>query len=321
MKNYNFLDKILHQIIFIFPSINKFLFTIETFLYHKKNKHFNHIFITGLPRSGTTLILNFIYESNKFFSLKYCDMPFILSPKINSIFRYKKREINPIKRAHGDEIYNDLNSPEAFDEVLINLYKDKKFIQKYKIFIENILNSFNVERYLSKNNLNFMRLEVLSAAFNESFIVIPFRDPIHQSHSLLNQHIKFLNLQKKDKFILRYMNYLRHNEFGLSHECWIKPKLHTDSTTQNYWLEQYYLCYQKILHDIKRLKNKKILLINYDKFAREKQYRNRLENILNIKTKFNNIKYRNQQKLTFCLDKNLVKEATIVYKELIRLSN
>ena len=35
-----------------------------------------------MARSGTTILLNAIYETNEFASLTYQDMPFILSPNI-----------------------------------------------------------------------------------------------------------------------------------------------------------------------------------------------------------------------------------------------
>ena len=47
-------------------------------IFFKKLIVHSQIFITGLPRSGTTSILNFIYSSGEFASLKYSNMPFIL---------------------------------------------------------------------------------------------------------------------------------------------------------------------------------------------------------------------------------------------------
>ena len=46
---------------------------------------------------------------------------------------------------------------------------------------------------------------------------------MQHAYSLLTQHLNFSNLQKEDDFIRRYMNYLGHNEFGLSHKSWNKP--------------------------------------------------------------------------------------------------
>ena len=38
----------------------------------------NHVFVMGLARSGTTVLLNALYESSEFASLSYKDMPFVL---------------------------------------------------------------------------------------------------------------------------------------------------------------------------------------------------------------------------------------------------
>ena len=65
-------------------------------------------------------------------------------------------------------------------------------------------------------------------------------------NSLLNQHLHFSHLHKEDDFIRRYMNYLRHNEFGLNHKPWHKPILFNDLSNINYWLQQWNLFYEFI---------------------------------------------------------------------------
>ena len=42
----------------------------------------NHVFIIGLARSGTTILLNALHKSNIFASLSYADMPFVLAPNM-----------------------------------------------------------------------------------------------------------------------------------------------------------------------------------------------------------------------------------------------
>ena len=59
MQNYNYLQKFLHDIILGKKFIKKSLYELEKLIY-LKNKHFTndkHVFITGLPRSGTTVLL------------------------------------------------------------------------------------------------------------------------------------------------------------------------------------------------------------------------------------------------------------------------
>ena len=85
MQNYNFIQKILHDLVLSNKVINNSLFEIDKILY-LKNEDIQknlHVFITGLPRSGSTSILNFIYSTNEFGSLKYVNMPFVLAPNIS----------------------------------------------------------------------------------------------------------------------------------------------------------------------------------------------------------------------------------------------
>ena len=127
MQNYNFFQRLLHDILANYKFINKSLLEIEKILYLNKRNFLNNnnVFITGLPRSGTTSLLNFDYSTNQFASLKYSNMPFILSPNISKLFN--KKNIKKKERLHSDGINFDLKSPEAFDEIFFN--NSKNFIK------------------------------------------------------------------------------------------------------------------------------------------------------------------------------------------------
>ena len=67
-----------------------------------------------------------------------------------------------MERAHGDGIKVSTESPEAFEEVFwktFNHYEDDS-IEKFKIYINNILKKSNKKRYISKNNQNIKRVKV-----------------------------------------------------------------------------------------------------------------------------------------------------------------
>ena len=70
MQNYNKIQKFLHDFVLSKKFINKSLFELEKIIYLKNKdiKNQSHIFITGLPRSGTTSILNFVNSSNHYAS-------------------------------------------------------------------------------------------------------------------------------------------------------------------------------------------------------------------------------------------------------------
>ncbi len=246
MEHYSFFQKLLHDFVFSTKVINKSLFEIEKIFFLKKIKikNHSHIFITGLPRSGTTSLLNFIYSSKQYASLTYRSMPFILSPNFSKLF-YKKN-IEKKERMHGDGIAYDIDSPEAFDEIFFR--NSKEFIEEELVnYLTLILISENKIKYLSKNNLNFKRINLISSIFRNCKFLIPIRDPLQHAYSLMNQHIHFSKLQKNNDFIRRYMNYLGHNEFGLNHQPWNKPIDFHNLNQLNYWLEQWYLFYKNIL--------------------------------------------------------------------------
>ncbi len=94
MQNYSNFQKFLHDLVLGNQIINKSIFEVEKILYLKKNeiKINSHVFITALPRSGTTSLLNFLYSSNDYASLTYRYMPFILSPNLSKFFIKKKSQ-------------------------------------------------------------------------------------------------------------------------------------------------------------------------------------------------------------------------------------
>lgn len=245
MDNYNIFQKFLHDFIFNTKTINLLLYEIEKLFYIKNTeiKKNSHIFITSLPRSGTTSLLNFIYSSEKYASLTYKNMPFVLSPNFSKLFNKKK--IDKKERMHGDGIFYDIDSPEAFDEVFFR--NNNEFIKKELVnYLTLILSDKDKLMYLSKNNFNYKRIDLIKSILPNSIFLIPIREPLQHAYSLMCQHIHFSKLQKKNDFIKRYMNYLGHNEFGLNHKSWNKPIEFHNCNKIDYWLEQWYLFYKNI---------------------------------------------------------------------------
>ena len=171
------------------------------------SKTLDHVFITGLARAGTTILLNALYKSNIFASLSYADMPFVLAPNLWSKISFNKKNLELKERAHGDGIKVSTVSPEAFEEVFWKTFAadDDESVEKFRVYVGNIIHRYKKGRYLSKNNQNIKRVELISSIFNQSKILIPFREPIQHSYSLLTQHKKFIRDSKKDKFISKYI--------------------------------------------------------------------------------------------------------------------
>ena len=314
MQNYSSIQKLLHDFIFNNKFVNKSLFELEKIIYLKQIKLENkpHTFITGLPRSGTTSLLNFIYSSNEFASLTYKNMPFILSPNLSKIFNQKN--ILKKERLHADGISFDINSPEAFDEVFFN-NKNGYIKNELSNYINLILSSEKKERYLSKNNLNFNRIDLINSILSKCIFLIPIREPLHHAYSLLNQHKHFIKLQKKDDFIRRYMNYLGHNEFGLNHKPWNLPLNFNELDNINYWLEQWCLFYDNIFEKYKNHTN--CLFIIYENLINPNYIKILLEKINlsgNDRLDLNFLKNTNKKEINVDYSTSTYKKAKIVYE-------
>ena len=313
MQNYSGIQEFLHDLVLSKKFINKSLFELEKIIYLKDKdiKNQSHIFITGLPRSGTTSLLNFIYSSDHYASLTYKNMPFILSPNFSKLFN--KKNISKKERLHGDGISYDINSPEALDEIFFN--NDEEFIKNELVnYIQLILLSESKDKYLSKNNLNFKRIDLINSILPNSIFLIPIREPLQHTYSLLNQHLNFSQLQQGNDFIRRYMNYLGHNEFGLNHKPWNNPINFKDLNDINYWLEQWCLFYQDILKNYQSYDNCFFIIYeeltnqNYLKVLLEKIYLNQVES-LNL----NYFKNSNKKEIDIDYSKDIYENAKDIY--------
>ncbi len=268
MHKYKFLEKKLHSLILSNKFLKRCSFKIEKELFWKLSKKYcdnrKHVFITGLPRSGTTIILNYIYASSQFASLTFNDMPFILSPNIWSICtsKIKKQEIS-LERSHNDGIKYNFNSPEALEEVFWNTFSNEQSIMEFESYICLILLKNKKKRYLSKNNYNYNRINKIHNIFPKASFLFIFREPLQTSLSLLKLHKKFNKVQTENLFVRKYMNWLGHYEFGLDHKPWLSSKSYKKFDSINYWLEQWFLFYSKMLKEYEGKKH--VIFMNYEK--------------------------------------------------------
>ena len=269
---YNAVERALHHLALGSRPIAEISFDLNLLLSPNKNEvedDDRHVFVSGLARAGTTIIMRRLYETGLFRSLTYRDMPFVLCPNLwERLSRLSRRNIEAVERAHGDRLKVDADSPEALDEVFWRVFAgqayirddhlcaqgvDAELIERVRRYIAFVLRSQSgahaKRRYLSKNNNNILRLSSLQAAFPRSTFVIPFRHPIQHANSLLTQHVNFCRLQGEDRFARSYMKWLAHHEFGLEHRpFWLESErpfqgsAHSTSSI-NYWLETWLRTY------------------------------------------------------------------------------
>lgn len=222
------------------------------------------IFITALPRAGTTLLLELLARHPQVVTHTYRDMPFVLSPIMWRQFsgRFHKQETAK-ERSHGDGLMVNADSPEAFEEIFWMRHCAADFgegrIALRDKLPENVATALRRHmaalivsrgvqdgRYASKNNANIARLPALASAFPDARILIPLRHPIDQAHSLLRQHSKALQSHSASSFAAAYPRDIGHFEFGSDHRPIMFPgmedvvKQYTPDTL-DYWLA-YWTC-------------------------------------------------------------------------------
>ena len=260
MYRYDVVSKLLHHLILEKSIVGETVFDLERAIYSSKVNDVSeekHVFISGLARTGTTILMRHLYATNSFCSLTYRDMPFILGPNMWCSFsrHAKPKQGESRERAHGDGILINYDSPEAFEEVfwrvfcgkdyiqkdkLIPMIADHKTIEKFRDFISLILKDRYPKNYLSKNNNNILRLKALKEAFPNSVIIVLFREPLQHAYSLMNQHKRFLLMHNNDPFSKKYMAWLAHYEFGLNHRPFIFSEKNFEGgkvETLEYWLK------------------------------------------------------------------------------------
>ena len=214
-SDYSTLDKLVHRIAFSRPFVQLTATDIEDTAFRadfESTTSHPPVFVTALPRAGTTVLLTALAEVPGLASHTYRDMPFIMAPVLWSRLGGAFRKNGKMQeRAHGDGVTVGYDGPEAFEEVLwrsfwpakyeadgISLWADADESQEHTAFFTRHFQKITAlrcgaeGRYLSKNNGNIARLSLLTKMFPMATVVVPFRDPFEHAASLHRQHLNFL---------------------------------------------------------------------------------------------------------------------------------
>ena len=275
---YRTLDRVLYRIAFRAGTAQHALLDVEDTLFAERLKGIaveNPIFITSLPRSGTTILLKLLWKTGHFASHTYQDMPFVLCPLLWN--RYSEQfagEIEPSERAHGDGLEVSGKSPEAFEEMVWKHFWTEHYsedrIEPWQPGDQNaVFNSFfethmrkviavregetdGASRYVSKNNLNISRLAAPPEPLQRGTFLIPFRDPVQQAASMHRQHERFLKIHRQDDFVREYMEAIGHHEFGkglkpVNFGGWLDEATDLDPSGLAFWLHYWNAAYEYVL--------------------------------------------------------------------------
>ena len=253
----------------------------------------NSVYVSGIARSGTTIILESLFQSNEFAAHRYRDYPFIDIPhfwrKWTSLFA-KVEE--PAQRAHLDRLEITTQSPEALEEmlwmdffdelhkpelnnVLTDAIENTAFETYYSAHIKKLLKNENKSRYLAKGNYNLTRIRYINKLYPDAKFIIAIRRPEAHIASLLKQHYLFSQIEKKNNRVLKYMNRIGHYEFGLNFtpvnigDNSLSQKImslmnnnHELEALAHYWAMVYEYIYHDILND--DAINSSVLLVRYE---------------------------------------------------------
>ena len=259
---YGPLDRLLHRMVLGAPILPELMHDLERAAFLKPDPTLAdkpHVFVTGLARAGTTVLLRELGRTDAFGTLTYMDMPFVLAPNLWARLGGAKAAGEPQERAHGDGIAVNAESPEAFDEVFWRVHDGSAYIRKDRLLPhkpdQDVIDGFTdlmalvlrcrgKNRYLSKNNNNILRLDSLATAYQNAQFLVAFRDPLQHANSLLRQHQRFL---VTDAFTADYMTWLGHHEFGRTHRPFAFDGLpEGDAETLDYWLQVWLKVYGRI---------------------------------------------------------------------------
>lgn len=191
------------------------------------------IYVAGLARSGSTILLELLSAHPDTASHAYKDFPLVFAPWFWNRFLEHGRlgKADAVERAHGDGIKVTPDSPEAQEEMLWMAFfphlhacgrsavldaetRAPAFEAFYRDHLRKLLRLRGGRRYLAKGNYNVTRLDYLLRLFPDARFVVPVRDPLRQVASLKRQHERFLRMHRTHPRGLRYMQRAGHFEFG-----------------------------------------------------------------------------------------------------------
>ncbi|MFB6273364.1 MAG: sulfotransferase [Salinibacter sp.] len=273
---YGWLDRLLHRTAFRAGTAQHAMADVEEMLFEETLADVSvdrPVFITALPRSGTTILLRLLWDTGHFASHTYQDMPFVLCPLLwNQYTGQFAGEATTRERAHGDGLEVSETSPEAFEEMIWKHFwsghykpdrihpwteddRDAAFNAFFNTHLRKIVavrqeTAPGRQRYLSKNNLNIARLAAPPAPMRDGTFLIPFRKPVQQAASMLRQHERFLEIHEDDDFVREYMEAIGHHEFGkglkpVNFDDWLADAPSPDGL--DFWVRYWIAAYRHVL--------------------------------------------------------------------------
>ena len=194
----------------------------------------NPVYVTGLARSGTTILLEFLATLDGVATHRYRDFPPVYTPWLwnRLVDSLPKKSGAAVERTHLDGIMVTPESPEAFEEVLWMTFfprahdpsvsnvlggdaANARFERFYADHIRKLLLVRKGARYVAKGNYNVTRMGYIRKIMPGARFVLAVREPAAHIASLMKQHALFCEGERRNPRVLAHMRRVGHFEFGL----------------------------------------------------------------------------------------------------------
>ncbi len=193
------------------------------------------IYVCGLARAGSTLLLETLNAHSATTSHRYADYRMLWTPYWWNWLRTRAsglKQTTLAERAHGDRIRVSFESPEAFEEVLWMRYYPclhqqhspealgaEHFVPAFDRVLRDHISKLTAvrgaSRYLAKANYHVNRIALLARMFPDARFVVPVREPVSHVASLVRQNRLFSDAGRHSPAVRRHLQRVGHFEFGL----------------------------------------------------------------------------------------------------------
>lgn len=191
------------------------------------------VYIAGLARAGTTILLEALAQHPDVATHQYRDYPPVYTPFWWSrlLDHIETRPQAAAERAHRDRIMVTPASPEAMEEVLwMTFFPDchdpatsavldgrvsnPAFERFYREHVAKLLLTRGRRRYVAKGNYNVTRLQYIQKIFPTARFIVPVRRPEAHVASLVKQHRLFCAGVNAHGRAYDHLRRVGHFEFG-----------------------------------------------------------------------------------------------------------
>lgn len=195
------------------------------------------VYICGLARSGTTIVLEMLSQHPDAGSHRYIHAPVPYLPCWWGGVASKRRRVPPpVERMHKDGIMVSRYSPEAVEEPLWVTFFDglhdeecshildghisnEAFEAFYRDHIRKLLLGQGRSRYVAKNNYLVSRTEYLLRVFPDARFLVMIRNPVNHIASMLRQNRIFEEVERTNPRTAKMIQLIGHYEFGNHRIC------------------------------------------------------------------------------------------------------